>query len=254
MPTTKKLLKEFGIDDNTNVTNMSEDDKDMISTVNELIKHELKTFMSKRGILKNNITKLWGVVWGQCTDALKEDIIGIEEYETKLDDYDTLWLLQQVKQCSAGADKTQHEYLTILKAMKALFLCRQGEHESLENIMERLESNLQTVKLAGGSITPPTLVTKQTSGGKTKEEATKLVEEQMMAMFLLEAANVRKYGELKKNFQNHMLQQENRYPATKSGAYTLLHKFVPIHTNNTRGPFLTITKTSASRSFNAMTL
>ena len=148
MPTTKKLLKEFGIDDNTNVTNMSEDDKDMISTVNELIKHELKTFMSKRGILKNNITKLWGVVWGQCTDALKEDIIGIEEYETKLDDYDTLWLLQQVKQCSAGADKTQHEYLTILKAMKALFLCRQGKHESLENIMERLESNLQTVKLA----------------------------------------------------------------------------------------------------------
>ena len=48
----------------------------------------------------------------------------------------------------------------------------------------------------------------------------------MMAMVLLEAANTKKYSQVRKDLQNHMLQGENRYPTTKAQAYTLLSKYV----------------------------
>ena len=114
--------------------------------------------------------------------------------------------MQKIKQCASGADCAQYEYLAVLKSIKSLLLSKQGDNESLESIMERLNASLQMLKLSGGSIAPTSLVTKVVDDkGLSDTEAKKEVEDKMMAMVLLEAANAKKYSQVRKDLQNHML-------------------------------------------------
>ena len=225
-PTEGKLLKECGL---PAVADANEDatQTELRAQVKAMLNHDVKLFMSRRATLYRNQPKLWGVLWGQCTEALKEELLGFDEYSQAYDDFDVLWLIKKIKQCASGADRTQYEYLTVLKSMKSLFLSRQGDNESLESIMERLDASLQTLKLSGGSIIPQTLVEKTVKDKNLSTDvAEKEVEEKMMAMILMEAANNKRYTQVRQDLQNHMLQGENRYPTTKAQSYTILSKYV----------------------------
>ena len=156
--------------------------------------------------MEQNFSKLFGHIWGQCTPALQQDVAGDEEYEQKCIDFDCLWLLQKLKKCSSGADGTQYKYLAFIRCIRTLVTIRQQEQESLQKISDRLSSSLQSFKLLGGNLHPEELVNHEmkSDGTLTKDDAKYKVENKLMGIILIEAANDKKFGELKRSLQKSM--------------------------------------------------
>ena len=72
MPTISKLKTEWGI--YSNLTSYSQEQQEIIVKLQELLGPERKAFVNRKSVLKQNISKLYGQVWVQCTPKLKEDI------------------------------------------------------------------------------------------------------------------------------------------------------------------------------------
>ena len=53
----------------------------------------------------DNLQKLYGLIWGQCSAGLRADIKGLNEYQEAADSLDALWLLINLKKVISGIDK-----------------------------------------------------------------------------------------------------------------------------------------------------
>ena len=58
---------------------------------------------------EDNQVKMYRIIFGQCTEALKSEIKGDDEYKDKEMDLNTLWIMQKVKQISAGINTKKIE-------------------------------------------------------------------------------------------------------------------------------------------------
>ncbi len=108
--------------------------------------------MTRKSTLTSNFPKLFGLIWGQCTPSLQQDLRNLPTYRNSYDDKDCLWLLTELKRCASGSDHTQHEILTYIKAMRTLFTTKQRDNETIQDMSDRLDSQLNTMKLLGGNL------------------------------------------------------------------------------------------------------
>ena len=75
------------------------------STVKVLLKtDEVKKFGNRREQAKDNLVKIFGLVWGQCSVGLQTSLKGEKGYEAAVDDHDVVWLLKTVQKVVAGVD------------------------------------------------------------------------------------------------------------------------------------------------------
>ena len=63
-----------------------------------------KRYLDRINKLEDNTKKLNSLIRRQCTDALKAALKGLDDFESKDDDFDTQWLLQQIKLLSSGSN------------------------------------------------------------------------------------------------------------------------------------------------------
>ena len=62
----------------------------------DIQRERIKQFVSREYVLRSNMEKLYGLLWGQCSSALQATIKRISEYEDKSDDFDPIWLLIEI--------------------------------------------------------------------------------------------------------------------------------------------------------------
>ena len=48
-------------------------DVSMMASITKLFGEDMKVFAGQRLVVKQNKTKLYGVIWGQCTSALQSE-------------------------------------------------------------------------------------------------------------------------------------------------------------------------------------
>ena len=113
-----------------------------------------------KSTLWQHISKLYGIIWVQCTPELKEDIIGLDGYRVKSNEYNCLWLFQHLKSNTFGAERSQYEYFSYVRDLISLMDIHQQDNESTEDISERIDSVLLNLKLVCGNMHP--------EGSKTK--------------------------------------------------------------------------------------
>ena len=124
---------------------------DATNAVKVIIKTEqVKRWMRRIEIHKNNKSTLYGLVWGQCSAGLQESIKGEAEYEQKSKVFDSIWLLEKAKLISSGVDEKANKYYTLLKALMTMCNVRQGQNESNDSFRKRIDSVVLTVNLVGG--------------------------------------------------------------------------------------------------------
>ena len=63
---------------------------DMKSSAKELYSQDLKIFAARRRTLKDNITKIWGLVWENCSAELQSELMRQDEFEEKEKVFDAL--------------------------------------------------------------------------------------------------------------------------------------------------------------------
>ena len=229
MPTKKSLKKDYGIDPNKDEATLSDDEKAILGELDGLLATERKAFVARKSTLQSNYPKLFGLLWGQCTPSLQQDLRNLTKYKDAHDKRDCLWLLEELKKSSSGSDDSQHEVLTYIRIVRTLFTTRQRESETTQDMSDRLDSQLQALKLVGGNLHPPHLVEayKKKHTNATDDEAKEAVEEKMLAIITIEGASDAKYSSLKRHLANQMVHGVDIYPDKRSQSHTLLAKFIP---------------------------
>ena len=234
MPSLAKLKEDYGLDPAADESTLSAEDKSIIKELESLLESERKAFVTRKATLTANMPKLFGLMWGQCTPTLQQDIRNLADYQVQSDAHNCLWLLTNLKQCVSGCDETQHPSLVYLRTLRSLLTTRQSDSDTLQDHTDRIESRLQALKLLDGDFAPNPLVSAERqilspSGTIMYDEETakRRVEERLLALLTLEGANEAKYGGLKRLLANQMVQGVDTYPETRAKAQTLLSKYVP---------------------------
>jgi len=208
-----------------------EDPADQIEK--DIQRERIKQFVSREYVLRSNMEKLYGLLWGQCSSALQATIKGINEYEDKSDDFDPIWLLIEIKKAISGIDLKANPRLTLHEAVSTLYKMKQGETEANDNYLERFKSNIMTVELTGGKdfFCSKGIMTKD-DDDPTDDEI-KAEEDKMQDIFLLKNADEKRYGGLSKSLKEGSFLARDEYPISIASMYELMVKYsAQNNTNN----------------------
>lgn len=115
-----------------------------------IFEQKCKLYVAREQTMKSNKSKIYSLIWGQCSPGLQAIIQGDKDFVTKEEKRDVLWVLEQVKLATAGIDERANQYENMCQVLLTFLTMRQGETESNDDYLERFKSNAETVKLTGG--------------------------------------------------------------------------------------------------------
>ena len=79
----------------------------------------IKMYASREAEVTHNMTKIYGLVKGQCSHSLKTVLKQEEEFDEKDKEQDILWLLERLKEITSGLDMKSNKRCNLFDAMLA---------------------------------------------------------------------------------------------------------------------------------------
>jgi hypothetical protein len=196
---------------------------------------EVKMFLTRKNKLRTNINKIWGLIMGQCSNSLSSVVENSKDFREHDKKNDVLWLLKEVKQITSGLDMKCNKRFMYHEALTILITMRQGETETLDSWMNRVESNCQNLIMAGGEhvLSSPSLMANgpNSSEDEIKDEALKF-----KAMIALKKANQTKFGDLQQQLVEATYVGRDEYPETPAAVYDLLVRHAGLYQSRQHGP------------------
>ena len=90
--------------------------------VKEIVKKEIKQ--------EEDTEKLYSVVWGQCTPAMKAKLKALKEYEAIKDELNTIELLKEIKKLCYNFQEKNYASASIHAVLDKFINCKQAEDMS----------------------------------------------------------------------------------------------------------------------------
>ena len=101
---------------------------------------------------KKNKRKLFGLIYGQCTPTLLASIKSQQKFSDRYKEKDIAWLLEVIKQLSAGIDDNANDLLTAHDALKQVYNMVQGRTEPNDKYMDRFKETWNAAVASSGSV------------------------------------------------------------------------------------------------------
>ena len=98
--------------------------------------------------------KAFEVVWGRCTEAMKNRIEKLGTYETIEETNDIIELMKAIKVQVFDANEKKHPSLRVVLTWRKLCSCRQYEDEDLIDYCQRFVGVVEMVELSYGGLKP----------------------------------------------------------------------------------------------------
>jgi len=170
----------------------------------------------------SSLNKLYNIIWGQCSEQLQATVKFLDDYDTKEEGRDIVWLLTQLQRETAGIDSLGNRHITLIKTLRTLINMRQGADEIDDGYLKRMKANAESLKLAGGRhvMISSNLITKAGTKATTQEENVEL--DKFLAALFLSNADPRRYAELNKELLHSAQLGNDQYPTMSSAAYELM--------------------------------
>ena len=188
-------------------------------SIDTLFESELKDYGRKRRLLVQGKKKLYGLIWGQCSDALQSEVRGEPDFIKMSESLDCIWLLTTLSLLSAGADKHSDFYISSFQALTNFCTCLQSPDESMAAYYSRFEAAVTTVTLVHGDLLNDKLSAHETGG--TPDENLNTARSRFLASAFLENADPTRFTELRTQLKNSMVLGRNDYPHTPTAAYDI---------------------------------
>lgn len=203
--------------------------------LDKLFVEEMKIFANRRNILKQNLTKLYGVVIGQCTQSLQAEVAGDDNCAIKSRKYDSVWLLKKLKNLSAGFNKSVSPFQSLVNSLVGFYTLRQYREESIEDYRQRFEAAWNTVSMNKGSLHSHPVFNKHIQS-LDSNMTDKDINNKLASVFFITFSDPNRFGTLWQQLSNAILLGRDEYPENLVGAYDLLSHFQT--TNKQSGPRL----------------
>jgi hypothetical protein len=215
-----------------------EDQSDVVLAA--LFGEEIKMYSRALESRRNNQGKVFGIILGQCTKAMKDQIEADPNWATVNDSTDVIGLLKLIRAHSHGAQPKREASHMLLDAIQEFYGYRQeyvkdretvimGVSEYYQGFRERLE-NLERVHGPVGQDEPRVLaymsdvmhVTSSMPNEVAIRQAKTACRERFLATTLIFHASPSKFRNLQTELQNNHVLYRSPYPNTLSEAYEIL--------------------------------
>ena len=236
-PTTKKLMDENYLTRMDEAVG-SDQDKLEAKTHNDALDEDLvyvrkaafTEFTKRKTAASSNMAALWGVVMGQTSGSLQQQVKAEEDYGGHL--YDPVWLLQTLKKVISGVTGQSNIYHSTFHALKDLYTLRQKSDETVEEYFRRFEASADLVHLSNET---QVFDNKGLYSLELNDDPniTKIdVEQRFLAMMFVENACTVRYAALWKELSNSTAMKTDKYPKSMTEAtYLLTHWKAPATSN-----------------------
>jgi Reverse transcriptase (RNA-dependent DNA polymerase) len=205
-----------------------------------LFGEEIKMYSRALEARRNNQGKVFGIILGQCTKAMKDQIEADSNWTTVNAGTDVIGLLKLIRAHSHGAQPKREASHLLLDAIQEFYGYRQeyvknretvimGVSEYYQGFKERLE-NLERVHGPVGQDEPRVMAyisdvmhsTASVPNEVTMRQARAACRERFLATTLIFHASPSKFGNLHSELQNNHVLYRSPYPNTLSEAYEIL--------------------------------
>ena len=202
--------------------------EELLASVSDLYAQSIKIFATRRRKLKENITKVYGIAWGNCSHPLQTEIASMAEYQEKRKSFDAVWLIQNLKLLASGIDKKQDVCFSTFQSLRSLYSLRQQQNEPLEMYLRRFQSIVNTAEMLDAAvILHPGVLTSVHDDTLNDTQNEKIAEERYKAMIFFLCADTKRYSQLWTDLDMALTLGENKYPSTTNNAFEILAKYKP---------------------------
>ena len=87
---------------------------------------ELREYFKRKGVFKSNLANVYAVVFGQCSEPMKDKIRALKQYKEQSKKNNCVWLLQQIQLVTLRYDEKTNGYLSLMSAQRNFLTCKQG--------------------------------------------------------------------------------------------------------------------------------
>ena len=203
---------------------------------------EVKEYVKRVRELRSSLATLHAVIWGQCSEAMKAKIKSHEDYCSRTEANDCVWILKQVKAVTQQFDSKRNGFISLLDARTRFLTCKQGNSQTCNEYLDTLKGWADTIEYYGGTVAENHgLVSDDEADGTPRTEAQKrtIARDRTLAIALLRGADPSRYGTLVTELANQYAMGVDNYPDNLTAAYGLLVSYkTPANqrTNRLPGP------------------
>ena len=202
-------------------------DRSPSSAARMIYNEKIKEIVKEKMRLKKDLEKLYSIVWGQCTPAMKAKLRAVKDFEDTKKNLDSITLLKEIKKLSYNFQDKNYVPAAIHTVLDRFFNCKQKEETSDQKYLDMFNDNVKTIKSYNIIMNVADLIIKQEHGDTTntndeeKKELKEKAQERFLAYSYLKGMCKVRYGGIKEELHNEFLKGTNNYPKTVQEAYEL---------------------------------
>ena len=194
----------------------SNDEEDMVR-----FNYAMKEYTREMKIYKSNLSKLYHLIIGQCTPALKANMKTHADWATTERKQNGLELLKILRETISSGGAGKNKVVAIFLQMRALFGKNLQGDKPLAEYLTYFKNQLVVLKDLGGDLCPTGL-----SDSISDMDADT---EKLRAVMFLYCANAKYTGLITQLDNEEATSGEEKYPATIQAMYNAMEKWTPPH-------------------------
>ena len=209
--------------------------------VKDKVFHKLiEMYIAREQAYEEAKSKLWEVIWYQCTKGLQTKLESDENFEEMSENNDCARLLRHIRMYMYTDDNNDYKPITFYNAKLNSMTCRQGTMESVNNYYTRLKGLIEVLEyhdcanggkdkamvhyvmgLAGEQVDKDVHL----PGEETYDSYVDYARERFWESVLIKNSDNKRFGGLKRELANAYVKGRNDYPGTLLATYELLLKY-----------------------------
>ena len=200
--------------------------------VQMMFAEEVTEHVKRTRKLDENIKFLWTVLWAQSSQAVRNRLEVLNNYETMKQDSNGLELLVAIKDLLYNVQDHKYVPLSIHLAKRQFYLNSQGRFVSVANYYEQFNNTIDTLEHCGASLGEDDgIITKvlehheiepSTATATQKENARIEAQEWYYGLAFLMGADHIRFGRYLEDLENDFTQGVDRYPKSRVDAHHVL--------------------------------
>lgn len=113
-------------------------------------KEDMRRYLDRMVVLENNLRLLYAVVWGQCSEAMKAKIEGMDDFEAHDTSCDCKWLLTNIRSTMYQFEGKKHLFVAMLEARTKVERCTQKPGQDLTTFFHEFKETIEAFEHYGG--------------------------------------------------------------------------------------------------------
>jgi hypothetical protein len=112
----------------------------------------MKSYIKRTYMMESNIRGIYAIVWGQCSPTMQSKLESLDNYATKSNECDCIWLLKEIQGITHCFEGTRCVFISLDDAWSNYFAYYQGGSQPLHDYLKDFQSLVQVLEHYGAPI------------------------------------------------------------------------------------------------------